>query len=645
MNDFNMITPSRVQGIINKFCCTIGMLPTSYKQSLTYEEQIFAIGHYLESVVYPAINNNAEALAELQGLFTDLKNYVDNYFENLDVQEEVNNKIDDLVEDGTMAEIINQEIFSGLETRIETLENQIKPLLHNSKAKIHCIDLGTNNGESTAIEIEDNNILIDLGTPDAYNTLVAYLIAHQITTFKYLIISHWDIDHSNSVENFEALLENTYFDFSDCQFIFPHKNIDWSRTVGNEGQEERESQIRAYLLANNYTIIEPEEEDVITIDDNNYLKFYNLKSSYFEDYYTLTDDAGNPQEYTNYNAFSMVTELNSCEKSIFFTGDIDYKSEDNIVDEIKKIDVWKLPHHGLNRYSNQVLCNKFYNKIGIITSQAADNTATLRPGYQTFIKGGKLLSTSKNGDIILSIADDEIYYNLEKSTEFQPNTTTFQENADLNDIINEGTYIYNNTTGVTISNMPALYNNQFLLKVLQITSLISYQFMFTFNANPIIWLRKYTAGSGWTEWTQISKNVFSYMIANNNSTLELSTTSFEKLPLDHVIDQSNQGNLTLENGTVTIGDGISLIRVTANILLSYTQAGDRVAYAIYKNNNAYQRNDNYAYADANQVFSVETLMHVTKGDKVGLYVRNITAARGKVASVSYSTNMQIEVLQ
>lgn len=624
-----------------RFCMSIGAVPTSYLAGLTIEEQLLWLCSYLEKEVIPAVNNNGEAVEELQDLYVELKNYVDNYFENLDVQEEINNKLDAMVLDGTFDRIINQEIFGELNTKV----NSLLPLLHNSKAKVHCIDLGTNNGESTAIEIENNNILIDLGTPDSYNTLVAYLIAHQITTFKYLIISHWDIDHSNSVENFEALLENTYFDFSECQFIFPHKHIDWTRTTGNEGQEERESSIRAYLLANNYTIIEPEEEDTITIDDNNYLKFYNLKASYFEDYYVLTDDAGNPQEYTNYNAFSMVTELNSCGKSIFFTGDIDYLSEDNIVDEIKKIDVWKLPHHGLNRYSNQVLCNKFYGKVGIITSQAADNTATLRPGYQTFVKGGKLLSTSKNGDIVLDIADDEIYYLYEKGTEFQPNVHTFQENTDLNDILNEGTYLYNNTTGVTLTHMPALYNNQCLLKVLQITSLITYQFMFTFNANPIIWIRKYTSGSGWTEWNQINQRVYSYMIANNNTTLELASTSFEKLPLDHVIDQSNQGNLTLENGTITIGDGISVVRVTANVLLSYTQAGDRVAFALYKNNNAYQRNDTYAYADANQVFTVETLMHVTKGDKVGLYVRNITAARGKVASVSYSTNMQIEVVQ
>lgn len=110
MENLEMIKPKRVQNIINKFCLTIGMLPTSYKISMTYEEQILAIGHYLETTVYPAINNNAEALAELQNLFIELKNYVDNYFDDLDIQAEINNKLDDMAQSDELAEIIAQYI-------------------------------------------------------------------------------------------------------------------------------------------------------------------------------------------------------------------------------------------------------------------------------------------------------------------------------------------------------------------------------------------------------------------------------------------------------------------------------------------------------------------------------------------------------
>lgn len=123
MSNLNMITPLTVQGIINKFCYTIGMLPTSYKDSLTYEEQIMAIGHYLETTVYPAINNNAQALTELQTLFTDLYNYVHDYFDNLDVTEEINNKLDEMAESGTLGTYFQRYVQPTLDEQNETISN------------------------------------------------------------------------------------------------------------------------------------------------------------------------------------------------------------------------------------------------------------------------------------------------------------------------------------------------------------------------------------------------------------------------------------------------------------------------------------------------------------------------------------------
>lgn len=114
MENLNIIKPKSVQGIINKFCFTIGMIPTSYKLSLTYEEQILAIGQYLEETVYPAINNNAEALAELQGLFADLRKYVDTYFDDLDIQTEINNKIESMLEDNTFPQIILNYVYGNV---------------------------------------------------------------------------------------------------------------------------------------------------------------------------------------------------------------------------------------------------------------------------------------------------------------------------------------------------------------------------------------------------------------------------------------------------------------------------------------------------------------------------------------------------
>ena len=101
MNNVETIKPFR------NFCMTIGALPTSYLESMSYYEMLAWLCKYLENTVNPAINNNAEALKELQS-------YVANYFDNLDVQEEINTKLDEMAGDGTLAQIINVEMIGDL---------------------------------------------------------------------------------------------------------------------------------------------------------------------------------------------------------------------------------------------------------------------------------------------------------------------------------------------------------------------------------------------------------------------------------------------------------------------------------------------------------------------------------------------------
>ena len=88
--------------------------------ALTNYELLCKVVEYLNKVI---ANENAQndAINELAEAFTNLKNYVDNYFDNLDVQDEINNKLDSLVEDGTISEIINQEIFGQINSDISNL--------------------------------------------------------------------------------------------------------------------------------------------------------------------------------------------------------------------------------------------------------------------------------------------------------------------------------------------------------------------------------------------------------------------------------------------------------------------------------------------------------------------------------------------
>ena len=52
-----------------RFCMSIGAVPSSYLEALSVEGQLLWFCSYLEKEVIPAVNNNAEAVTELQNLY------------------------------------------------------------------------------------------------------------------------------------------------------------------------------------------------------------------------------------------------------------------------------------------------------------------------------------------------------------------------------------------------------------------------------------------------------------------------------------------------------------------------------------------------------------------------------------------------
>ena len=73
-------------------------IPLAFDESMSYYETVLGLLHYLKNVILPTVNNNADAVAEIQALYEELKTYVDNYFKGLDIQEEINHKLDEMVE-------------------------------------------------------------------------------------------------------------------------------------------------------------------------------------------------------------------------------------------------------------------------------------------------------------------------------------------------------------------------------------------------------------------------------------------------------------------------------------------------------------------------------------------------------------------
>lgn len=99
-------------------------------------------------------NSVGEQTENLTNAFIVLKDYVDKYFANLDVQEEIDNKLDELVEDGTLQELVGRYFaelttkVNALESNIDLEENERKTADNNLQAQIN--ELVVESGDSSA---------------------------------------------------------------------------------------------------------------------------------------------------------------------------------------------------------------------------------------------------------------------------------------------------------------------------------------------------------------------------------------------------------------------------------------------------------------------------------------------------------------
>lgn len=81
------------------------VLPLVYDNSLSYYELLCKIMKYLGDLIED-IDRMKENIQSLKDAFDALKFYVDNYFDNLDIQEEVNNFMQTLVESGELDDML-----------------------------------------------------------------------------------------------------------------------------------------------------------------------------------------------------------------------------------------------------------------------------------------------------------------------------------------------------------------------------------------------------------------------------------------------------------------------------------------------------------------------------------------------------------
>lgn len=198
-------------------------IPLAFDESLSYYECLCALLNYLKNTIIPTVNNNADAVIELQQLFEKLQTYVNNYFDNLDVQDEINNKLDAMAEDGTLEKIVGDYAMKKLDyykITLSTTEDEIIEIIENDgRAKVIEFENGVYNFTKT-FHLKSNTTFLLNGSTLLNTTNDNLILGYTAND----LFTGYDGIHNIKFENGYigipiALMHNLNISFNNIEFL------------------------------------------------------------------------------------------------------------------------------------------------------------------------------------------------------------------------------------------------------------------------------------------------------------------------------------------------------------------------------------------------------------------------------------------
>ncbi len=202
------------QGAFRFWCQTV--LPLVYDDSLSYYELLNKVVNYLNNLIKDTstLEDNFQLLYEA---FVLLQRYVNSYFDSLDVQEEINNKLDSMVCDGTFGRLLSNYLPF------------VTPQMFGAK------------GDGVTDDTESIQAAIDAGEANQNYTLVFpkghYVITKPLLVY-YRYIPFWDgagtvirgIDKGSV-----TIIKQGTETYNDIDCIFYAKNVDSTEINDKDG--------------------------------------------------------------------------------------------------------------------------------------------------------------------------------------------------------------------------------------------------------------------------------------------------------------------------------------------------------------------------------------------------------------------------
>ena len=593
-----------------KMCCSIGNIPTSYTVSMSYEEQLLWLCNYLENTVIPAVNDNTEAIEELQRYYQELKYYVDHYFDDLNIQEEINNKLDAMALDGTLAEIINEEIFSDLNDTINEVKNTtdtIEPIVYDNEKNI----------KFPTYNLGIERIFRFLET-DSYKSLQGMCITPNNT----IICTLWEGGSSNN-DKIVEINYNTGEIVKTATFSFGYANG------------------ITYDTANNLVYIIPRGEgtgsaNLKTIKVLNYDDFSFVNTYIFDDYIqSVYYDKDNEEIYllseyglrssNGFNIYKVDNRFN-----ILDTISLDYSEELNnlrvqnfaikdnyiyiISSDPKSLIVYNIDGSVYKKYTlNEMIDNLYYSgeyqDIDFLGNQcyisSADNVSDIEGINQLFkidfnkdyISSTEVNSVVHNGYAVTLYVDsssNSINPDGSSSNKFKSINEALRYNGSSNIMVANGTYngidirsksntnITGDSSSVIIKGIKCTYNSNISLDTLTIND-------DEFNSNGYINLYETDI---YIKNVTISGNKYGIYVGDKSKCKLSSGVNLDNITSDNQIyvrsesvlfTPSTYYNIEKHNESATIVGGIKLFETDRNMVVGEFSFDNNMNY-IFNNN-------------------------------------------------------------
>lgn len=290
----------------------------------------------------------------------------------------------------TQVEALDLNENSGKEKKIQQEEIE-------SNLEIHFIDVGQ--GDATLLVCDEEAMLVDAGTTSSGTSIQLYLKKREVSSLKYLILTHPDEDHIGGAD-----------------VIITKYDID------NVFMPNYEKDTKAY-------------EEVINALEYRWMKWSTpiVGSTYSLGGATFTVIAPN-RNYADANESSIGIIVSHGSNKFLFTGDAESEAENDIVNNDINLEcnVFKAGHHG-SRTSNSSELLKAATPEYVVISCGVDNSyghPHAGPMNEFRSMGLKLFRTDEQGTIVVESDGNSLVWNTSPTDSWKAGEPT--ENSSSN---------------------------------------------------------------------------------------------------------------------------------------------------------------------------------------------------------------------